>query len=107
MENHRHTATQSPKELLTELQALVTGAEKMIGDSAGETSDRVMDALRSRYEGMQERISDLYDGAKKKVVVGAKYTDTTIRENPYQALAVAAGLGLLVGVLLGRHCRSE
>jgi len=41
--------------------------------------------------------------AKKKVVAGAKYTDSTIRENPYRALAIAAGVGLLVGVLLGRR----
>ena len=62
-----------------------------------------MNNLRSRYEAMHERLSDCYDGAKKKVVAGAKYTDTTIRENPYQAMAVAAGVGLLVGVLLGRR----
>jgi ElaB/YqjD/DUF883 family membrane-anchored ribosome-binding protein len=107
MKNHRHTAAQDPKELLTELQALVADAEKMIGDSAGEASEGVMDALRSRYENVQERLTDFYSTAKKKVVAGAKYTDTTIRENPYQALAVAAGLGLLVGVLLGRRSRSD
>jgi ElaB/YqjD/DUF883 family membrane-anchored ribosome-binding protein len=106
MKNHRHTATaQSPKELLTELQALVADAEKMVADSAGEASEGVMDALRSRYEAMQDRISDLYDGARRKVVSGVRYTDTTIRENPYQALAVAAGVGLLVGVLLGRRTK--
>ena len=36
---------------------------------------------------------------------GAKYTDETIRENPYQSMAVAAGLGLLVGVLIGRRSK--
>ena len=103
MKNNKSTATHTPKELLTELKALAAEAEAMIGDSAGETSDDAMGALRSRYEAMQERMSDLYDGAKKKVVAGAKYTDETIRENPYQSIAVAAGLGLLIGVLLGRR----
>ena len=107
MKNHRHTASQDPKELLGELQALVADAEKMIGESAGEATEGVMDNLRARYENMQERITDFYATAKKRVVAGAKYTDTTIRENPYQALAVAAGLGLLVGVLLGRRSRSD
>ena len=102
MKNNKSTATHTPKELLTELQALVGEAEKMISESVGETTDEAVGALRARYEIMQERMSDLYDGAKKKVVAGAKYTDATIRENPYQAIAVAAGLGLLVGVLLGR-----
>jgi ElaB/YqjD/DUF883 family membrane-anchored ribosome-binding protein len=106
MKNVRHTTAQDPKELLTELQALVADAEKMLGDPASEAPEGVMDALRSRYENIHERITDFCATARKKVVAGAKYTDTMIRENPYQALAVAAGLGLLVGVLLGRR-RSE
>jgi len=106
MKNHRNAASQDPKELLGELQTLVADAEKMIGES-GEATEGVMDNLRARYEAMQERVTDLYSTAKKRVVAGAKYTDTTIRENPYQALAVAAGLGLLVGVLLGRRSRND
>ena len=104
MKNNK-SATHTPKDLLTELKALVAEAEGMIGESAGEASDEVMGALRTRYEAMQEHMSDLYDGAKKKVIAGAKYTDTTIRENPYQSIAVAAGLGLLIGVLLGRRSK--
>ena len=105
MKNNKSTATPTPRELLTELKTLVTEAENMIGESVGETTDEAVTALRARYETMQERMSELYDGAKKKVVAGAKYTDATIRENPYQAIAVAAGLGLLVGVLLGRRSK--
>ena len=50
-------------------------------------------------------MGELYDGAKKKVVAGAKYTDTAIRENPYQALAIALGVGVLIGVLVGRRTK--
>ncbi len=102
MKNNKSTA-HSPKELLTELQALVAEAETLVGNTAGEASDDLMDTLRSRYEAMQERMVDLYDTTKRKVVAGAKYTDTTIRENPYQAMAVAAGFGLLLGIILGRR----
>ena len=103
MKNAKQAAT--PKELLAELQALVADAEKMIGDSAADATSDTMDALRSRYAAMQDRMSELYDGAKQKVVAGAKYTDSTIRENPYQSMAIAAGVGLLVGVLLGRRSK--
>ena len=47
MKNNK-SATHSPKELLTELKALVAEAEGMIGDSAAEVSDDTMGALRSR-----------------------------------------------------------
>jgi ElaB/YqjD/DUF883 family membrane-anchored ribosome-binding protein len=103
MKNNKSTAT--PQELLTELHALVSEAEKMIGGSAGEATQSALGALQEKYENMQEQLSEVYATAKKKIVAGAKYTDETIRENPYQSMAVAAGLGLLVGVLLGRRSK--
>jgi ElaB/YqjD/DUF883 family membrane-anchored ribosome-binding protein len=104
MKNNKNTA-QSPKELLHDLHALVAEAEKLVGDSVTEHSAEVVDSLRDRFSDAQERLTEAYAGARKKVIAGAKYTDTTIRENPYQALAVAAGLGLLIGVLLGRRSK--
>ena len=104
MKNNADT-THTPKELLAELQTLVAEAETMMADSISEHSSDALSALRDRFATAQARFSDLYDGAKKKVVAGAKCTDTAIRENPYQALAIAAGVGLLVGVLVGRRTK--
>ena len=104
MKNNKQTA-QSPQEILEELRSLVTDAEKMVGDSLGETSSEVMGALRQRYAAAQERLGDVYQTARKKVTEGARYTDETIRENPYQSIAVAVGVGLIAGVLLGRSTK--
>ena len=104
MKNNKESTAQSPQDLLAELRALVSDAEKMMGDSITEHSEDAVSALRSRFDAAQERMGELYEGARKKVVAGAKYTDETIRANPYQSLAIAAGVGLLVGVLLGRRC---
>lgn len=105
MKNNTETAAQTPKDLLNDLHTLVAEAEKMMGDSLSEHSEDAFNALRSRFDAAQERLGELYSGARKKVVAGAKYTDTTIRENPYQALTIALGVGLLVGVLLGRRSK--
>jgi len=104
MKNNTETA-QTPKELLNDLHALVAEAEKMMGDSLSEHTEDAISALRSRFDAAQERFADLYAGARKRVVAGAKYTDETIRANPYQSIAIAAGVGLLVGVLLGRRSK--
>lgn len=104
MKNNRQTA-QSPQEILEELRSLVADAEKMVGESVGETSSEVMGALRQRYAAAQERLGDAYRSARRKVVDGARYTDETIRENPYQSIAVAVGVGLIAGVLLGRSTK--
>jgi len=104
MKNNKDTV-HTPKELLTELQALVAEAETMIAGSPSDHSADALGNLHSRFSAAQERFSDLYTGARKKVVAGAKYTDAAIRENPYQSLAIALGVGVLVGVLVGRRSK--
>jgi ElaB/YqjD/DUF883 family membrane-anchored ribosome-binding protein len=97
--------TYTPKELLAELQTLVAEAETMMKDSLSEHSHEAISSMRERFSAAQERFADIYEGAKKKVVAGAKCADTTIRENPYQSLAIALGAGLVIGVLVGRRTK--
>jgi ElaB/YqjD/DUF883 family membrane-anchored ribosome-binding protein len=104
MKSNHETTAQTPKELLNDLHTLVADTKKMMGDSLSEHTADAVGALRKRFNNTQERLTEIYSGARKQVAVGAKYTDTAIRENPYQSLAIAAGVGLLVGVLLmGRN----
>jgi ElaB/YqjD/DUF883 family membrane-anchored ribosome-binding protein len=105
MKTNNDSAVQTPKELLNELQALVIEAEKMMGASLTEHTEDAMGALRTRFDAAQERLGVMYEGAKQRVVAGAKCTDQTIRANPYQSLAIAAGVGMLMGVLLGRRSK--
>ena len=105
MKNNNESTAQTPKELLNDLHTLVAEAEKMMAASISEHTEDAVGALRARFDAAQERMSDLYAGAKTRVVAGAKCTDAAIRENPYQALAIAAGVGLLAGILLGRRSK--
>lgn len=96
-------ATQSPQELLENLRALVTEAEKILGDAGPHHSETQLEALRERYEAAQERLARYYQTAKERVVAGAKATDHAIRTHPYQSIAVAVGVGLLAGWFIGRR----
>jgi ElaB/YqjD/DUF883 family membrane-anchored ribosome-binding protein len=101
---HNASESQTPADLLNDLRTLVVDAEKMLETSVSEHTGEAMTALHARYTAAQERLGELYTSAKKNVTAGAKYTDETIRANPYQSIAIAAGVGLLVGVLVGRRC---
>lgn len=96
-------ALQSPKDLLDSLHTLVAEAEKMVGNSVGEHSAETLANLRERFTAAQERFTELYSDAREKVVAGAKSTDVAIRSHPYETVAIAAAVGLLVGVVLGRR----
>ena len=103
MKNTHAAAIDKPDTFLADLQALVIDAEKLLGESQAEERAGDGSGLRARFEAAQERFSDIYAGAKKRIVAGGKRTDSAIRDNPYQALAIAAGVGLLIGVLIGRR----
>jgi ElaB/YqjD/DUF883 family membrane-anchored ribosome-binding protein len=102
MKNNKAIA-QSPKDLLVELQELVAEAETMIAGSPSEHSGEALADLQARFAAAQERFVAMFDGAKKKIAAGARFTDAAIRENPYQSLAIALGVGMAIGVLVGRR----
>jgi|CZKI01.1.fsa_nt_gi ElaB/YqjD/DUF883 family membrane-anchored ribosome-binding protein len=108
MKNSRSAATheQTPETFISDVRTLVTEAQKLLDasdSSEGAGNGEAGSALRERFEAAQERFAELYATAKKRVVAGGKYADETIRANPYQSVALAAGVGLLIGLLVGRR----
>jgi hypothetical protein len=103
MNNRTNVKEIMPAELASELRALVAEAEKILSDEGASPMQSGVGALRERFEAAQEQMGALYTDAKAKVVTGAKAADRTIRDHPYQSLAVALGAGVLLGVLIGRR----
>lgn len=100
------TILKTPAALVDELHALIAEAEKRIGAAGAElTGDAALGDLRARFDAAQECLADLYADAKKKVVAGARQTDEVIRTHPYESIAIAAGIALVVGVIAGRRFR--
>ena len=100
--------TQTPEDILNELRSLVVEAENILGRSPQEGNfEAAVAGIRERFEAAQERLTELYAEARRKVVAGAKYSDETIRTHPYQSIAIALGVGLLAGALLGRRWSSS
>lgn len=95
----------TPGELFTEMQALVAEAQAMMADGISDGASEGLEVLRERFAAAQKSFAEAYAHTRKRVVDGARYTDETIRANPYQAIAVSAGLGILIGVLISRRSR--
>jgi ElaB/YqjD/DUF883 family membrane-anchored ribosome-binding protein len=105
MKNSQTASHDATDTFLSDLRSLVTEAEKLLDESPESANTGTGHALRARLDAAQERFNDIYASARKQVIAGGKYTDKAIRENPYQSLAIAACVGLLVGVFVGRSSK--
>ncbi len=63
--------------------------------------------LRAKLVAAIEKAKDVCDRLQEQTVAAAKASDKAVREHPYQAVGVAFGIGLLVGLLIGRSRREE
>lgn len=102
MNNSKESAAETPEELIAHINRLMSEAEAMIAGPVTEQSAPKMAEIKQQLEGARRQLNTLYVQARDKVVAGARYTDEAIRTHPYQALAVALGVGVLIGALLRR-----
>jgi ElaB/YqjD/DUF883 family membrane-anchored ribosome-binding protein len=61
--------------------------------------------LRARLQNVIDKAKDVCDRLQDQTAAAAKATDRTIRDHPYQAIGIAFGLGVLIGVLAMRGRR--
>jgi ElaB/YqjD/DUF883 family membrane-anchored ribosome-binding protein len=100
---NRSTTAESPEQLAESLRTLIAEAEKALTTSVSEHAEGHLTDLHDRLESARERVASLYADAKTKVTAGAKQTDATIRSHPYESLAIALGVGVLLGAVLRRN----
>jgi ElaB/YqjD/DUF883 family membrane-anchored ribosome-binding protein len=92
--------------LVDEFSAVLAEAEEMLKRAASETGDKARD-LRSQVEtkllraklSLQELEGQAVDQAKR----AARATDDYVHDNPWQAIGVAAAVGILLGLLMNRR----
>jgi ElaB/YqjD/DUF883 family membrane-anchored ribosome-binding protein len=86
------------KALVKDAQALLTAAASLTGTKADELRERGMAMLDTALgKGRQYQDQAVVKGKEL-----ARNADVYVKDNPWRTVAVAAGVGLLVGVLLGR-----
>jgi ElaB/YqjD/DUF883 family membrane-anchored ribosome-binding protein len=69
-----------------------------------ERGDNEKSELRAKLEAAVEKAKAACESLQEKTAAAAKATDKAVREHPYQAVGIAFGIGILIGVLASR-CR--
>ncbi len=84
-----------------ELKALLHEAEQALSHTAGEAGDK-FDELRSRLRTALDHGRYSLDHLREEATRRAKQADELVRENPYYAVGIAAGIGAVIGILVSR-----
>lgn len=102
-----HTSTTAAKDLLiADFWRVITDAEALIKASAADGGADLAE-VRARAEESLARVKSRLDDAQASLRATSQEAMTAthayIQENPWAALGVAAGIGVLVGLLSGRR----
>lgn len=96
----------SADDLMADLQSVLEDAEALLSATAGQAGDRIQQ-VRARAEEtvrqVRERLSDAQEELTRRAREALGEADEYVRENPWQALGITAGVAFLVGLLAGRR----
>jgi ElaB/YqjD/DUF883 family membrane-anchored ribosome-binding protein len=96
----------SKEKLVADLKVVVADAEELLRATASQAGEKVV-AARERIQASlataKVKLTDAERALLEKSKLAAKATDEYVRDNPWQAVGVAAVAGLVLGVLISRR----
>ena len=92
---------ESTEKLLQDLRTVVHDGEELLKAGAQNLTERGI-AARERLAAALEVAKETRRRLEERAVLGARATDRAIREHPYEALGIAFGVGMLLGVIINR-----
>ena len=99
------TTVQKDK-LMNNLREVIADAEallRMTADQAGEGAADIRSRVQTRMNQAKDDLLHLQDAAVAKAKAAGHATDEFVHENPWQSIGIAAGVGLVLGLLVGRR----
>lgn len=80
--------------LMQELRDVVAAAEELLAAAGSENAERLKE--------IRDRAEVALRGARARLEGAGEEVEDRVRKHPFAALGIAAGVGLIVGILLSR-----
>lgn len=96
---HRDTLSENLQSVMNDAEALLEATAEDASSGIAELRSRVQETLAKAKDGLADAQHVLKDRAKS----AAHSTEGYVQDHPWKAISVAAGMGLLVGILIGRR----
>jgi len=92
--------------LMSDLQDVLSDTEAMLKDVANDGSQMAQDVrqkIAANLQSVKAKLVETGELVSEKGKFAVKVTDDYVRENPWQSIGVAAGVGFLLGLLVSRR----
>ena len=94
------------EKLVADFKVVVADAEELLKATAGQAGDKVAE-LRSKAQAnlaiAKASLADAQAALLEKAKAAGRAADDYVQENPWRAVGIAAGIGLVIGLLIGRR----
>jgi ElaB/YqjD/DUF883 family membrane-anchored ribosome-binding protein len=94
------------EKLMTDLRAVIADAEELLrlgADQAGDQAAAWRVRIQERIDQARITLSHLQESAVDRAKAASRATDDYVHEHPWKAVGMAAGVGLILGMLIGRR----
>ena len=99
-------ATVNKDKLMADLKVVITDAEELLrltADQAGEGVADVRSRVQTRMNQAKADLIQLQEAAVAKVKAAGHATDEFVHANPWKSISMAAGLGVILGLIASRR----
>lgn len=106
MFNAGTASVEAQQQLVSDIKSVISEAEEMLGataEQAGEKITNLRARIQARLRDARARLAEAEDVLIDKTRAAARATDEYVHESPWTAVGIAAGVGLLVGLVLARR----
>jgi ElaB/YqjD/DUF883 family membrane-anchored ribosome-binding protein len=96
---NRDRLVQDMRSVIADAEDLLRATANQAGEKIAVARERIQDSLHQAKVKLAEAEAVVSERAKQ----AARYTDDYVHDNPWAAVGVAAGVGLLLGILISRR----
>jgi len=94
------------EKLMQDVKIVISDAEELLRATASQAGEKVSAAREKVQESLHQakvKLAEAEDVLIDKGKQAAKVTDEYVHDHPWRAVGIAAGIGLLIGLLIGRR----
>lgn len=96
----------SREKLVQDLKLVIADAEDLLRATASQAGEKVV-AAREKFQDSVHRaklkLAEVEDIIVDKGKEAARATDEYVHDNPWKAVGIAAGVGVIIGMLISRR----